>query len=453
MKRKVIHNAVIVTNNTHFVGYVVIDGEIITQVEKGEAPENLLKSADEVQDAGGCYLLPGVIDGHVHFREPGLTHKADIESESKAAVAGGVTSYMEMPNTVPQTTTLEALEAKFARAAEVSVANYAFYIGATNDNIDTLLACDYTRVPGVKLFLGSSTGNMLVDEMDTLHRIFGEVPALIVVHAEDENIIRRNRAMVEEKYGEDAPIELHPEIRSAEACYNSTDLAVTLARRYAHRTHIAHVTTSREFKLLYNAGLSYKVITSEVCVPHLLWCSDDYASLGAKIKCNPAIKRREERDALRMALRNERIDIVATDHAPHLLSEKQGGALKATSGMPMIQFSLPVMLELVRDGVYSIEEVVRKMSHNPAILYGIEQRGYIRPGFYADLTIVDTDSCHTVTDADVISKCGWTPVVGMTLHSKVISTYVNGHRAYHEGVFSETKNAKELKFNRTNKVQ
>ncbi len=451
MKRKIIYNAIIVNDNSHFFGYVVIDGELISQVEKGEVPAELLAAADEVQDAGGCYLLPGVIDVHVHFREPGLTHKADMESESKAAVAGGVTSYMDMPNTVPQTTSIEALDAKYARAAEVSMANYAFYIGATNDNIDTLLACDYTRVPGVKLFLGSSTGNMLVDEESTLHRIFKEVPAVIAIHAEDESIIRQNRAKVEAEYGEDAPIELHPEIRNVDACYNSSSSAVKLSQKYSHRLHIAHITTAKELELLTIADVKNKLITSEVCVPHLWWNSDDYSRLGAKMKCNPAVKGKEHQVALREALKNNLIDIVATDHAPHLLSEKQGGALKATSGCPMIQFSLLIMLELVRQGVISIERMVETMSHNPAVLYGIEQRGYIAPGYYADLTIVATDVPHIITDDEVISRCGWTPLAGTALSSKVVSTYVNGHRAYHEGTFSETRNAKGLKFNKVTK--
>ena len=441
-----IHNAIIVNEGSRFHGYIIIENEYIKEIGRGEAPAHLLNSDIEIHDAENAYLLPGCIDDQVHFRDPGLTHKADMATESRAAVAGGVTSFMDMPNTIPQTITLEALNDKHRRAAEVSVANYSFYIGATNDNIDTLLACDYTKVPGVKLFLGASTGNMLVDNCESLNRIFAEVPALIAIHSEDEDIIRRNREAMLEKYGEDVPIEEHPNIRSAEACYKSSLKAVEMARKHGARLHILHISTADEMQLLSNKPLKEKKITAEVCAHHLWWTADDHASLGARIKWNPAIKTDKDRQALRDGLNNGLIDIVATDHAPHLLSEKQGGAIKATSGAPLVQYSLPMMLQLADEGVFTIEQVVDFMAHRVAQLFSIEKRGYIREGYYADLTIVNPNEQYTVKDEDVLSRCGWTPLAGTTLNNKVISTYVNGQRVFHKGTIDDSVHGKALKF-------
>lgn len=446
MDKTVIHNAIVVNEGTRFHGYVVIDGERIEMVGRGDAPAQLLNNAKTIHDAGGAYLLPGCIDDQVHFRDPGLTHKADMATESRAAVAGGVTSFMDMPNTIPQTTTLDSLNDKHKRAAEASVANYSFFIGATNENIDTLLSCDYSKVPGVKLFLGASTGNMLVDNNEALNRIFSEVQSLIAIHSEDEDVIRRNREAMIARYGEDVPVEEHPNIRSVEACYKSTERAVAMAKAYRARLHVLHISTAEELKLLTNEPLGEKKITAEVCAHHLWWTADDHATLGARIKWNPAIKTANDRQALREGLNSGLIDIVATDHAPHLLSEKQGGALKAASGAPLVQFSLPMMLQLADEGIFTVEKVVDVMAHRPAQLFKIENRGYIRPGYYADLTIVAPQSPYMVTDEMVLSRCGWTPLAGTTLNNKVQSTYVNGHRVYHKGDIDDSCHGKALKF-------
>ena len=443
-----IHNARIVNLGREYTGYVAIDGEFIHAMGDGAAPEALLAASQEVIDAAGMLLIPGCIDDHVHFREPGLTHKADIASESRAAVAGGVTSYMDMPNTKPLTITAEALEEKFDIAARSSVANYSFFIGATNDNIDTLLSIDNKRVAGVKLFLGSSTGNMLVDESDVLHRLFRECRTLISVHSEDEAIIRERRAFYTGRFGEDLSVFYHPLIRSAEACYVCTERAVELARRYGTRLHVAHISTARELELFWAEPLLDKRITAEACVHHLWFTDNDYASLGTRIKCNPAIKTTADRNALRDAVNNGAIDLIATDHAPHLLSEKQGGALTAASGSPYVQFSLIMMLELVREGVFSTVTVVEKMCHAPAMLYNIDRRGILRPGYYADIVLIDTNTRHTVTKEDVLSKCGWSPLEGTTFHSRVVKTFVNGKCIYRDGVVADNLASHPLKFNR-----
>lgn len=443
-----IHNARIVNLGREYTGYVAIDGEFIHAMGDGAAPEALLAASQEVIDAAGMLLIPGCIDDHVHFREPGLTHKADIASESRAAVAGGVTSYMDMPNTKPLTITAEALEEKFDIAARSSSANYSFFIGATNDNIDTLLSTDYSRVAGVKLFLGSSTGNMLVDESDVLHRLFRECRTLISVHSEDEAIIRERRAFYTGRFGEDLSVFYHPLIRNAEACYVCTERAVELARRYGTRLHVAHISTARELELFWAEPLLDKRITAEACVHHLWFTDNDYASLGTRIKCNPAIKTTADRNALRDAVNNGAIDLIATDHAPHLLSEKQGGALTAASGSPYVQFSLIMMLELVRQGVFSTVTVVEKMCHAPAMLYNIDRRGILRPGYYADMVLIDTNTRHTVTKEDVLSKCGWSPLEGTTFHSRVVKTFVNGKCIYSDGVVADNLASHPLKFNR-----
>ena len=428
MKRTYIHNARIVNEGQTFEGAIVIENEVIAEVLKaGETPAS---PCDETIDAEGLYLIPGVIDDHVHFRDPGLTHKADMYTESMAAAAGGVTSYMDMPNTNPLTTTLEALEDKFQDAATKSIVNYSFYFGATNDNADLMPKLDKKKVCGVKLFMGSSTGNMLVDQMDTLKNIFANAGMLIATHCEDQQIISANTTAYKEKYGEDPDVKYHPEIRNEEACYRSSALAVQMAKETGARLHIMHISTAKELELLENKPIGEKNITAEACVSHLFFCDEDYEKFGARIKCNPAIKTKNDRDALRQALTGNLIDVIGTDHAPHLLSEKQGGALKAVSGMPTLQFSLLSVMELVHQGLLSIEQLVQKMCHAPASLYQMEKRGYIRPGYKADIVLLNPSHEWTVTNDCILSKCGWSPMEGQTFHSKVERTFVNGHQVY-----------------------
>ncbi len=442
-----LHNAIIINDGRRFKGYVVVDRPFITSVGEGDMPENLKASCRECVDAEGALLLPGVIDDQVHFRDPGLTHKADIATESMAAVAGGVTSFMDMPNTNPPTVTAEALEAKLRRGAECSNGNYGFFIGATNDNIDTLLSCDYTKVPGVKLFLGSSTGNMLVDREATLDRIFRDVPAIIAVHSEDEATIRANREAIAARYDGHPPVSEHPAIRSREACIISTARAIERANRFDTRLHVLHVSTAEEVDMFSAMPLEEKRVTAEVCVHHLWFCDEDYSTLGTRIKMNPAVKTAADREALRQGLRDGHLDVVGTDHAPHLPSEKEGDALTAASGAPMVQFSLPVMLEMADQGIFTHELVVEKMCHAPARLFHVDQRGYIAPGFYADLTVVTPGTPYTVTDDMVLSRCGWTPLAGTTLHNRVIATYVNGQLAYSHGDVDTTVHGMPLRFN------
>ena len=446
MNRTLIDHVRIVNDGTTREGSVVIEGERIAEVlAPGETPA---QPCDTTIDGNGACLLPGVIDDHVHFRDPGLTQKADMESESRAAAAGGVTSFMDMPNTVPQTTTLEALEAKFADAARRSRVNYSFYFGATNTNAPLLHELDKNRVCGVKLFMGSSTGNMLVDRMDVLRTIFAESGLPIVAHCEDQAIIAENTRHYKDLYGDDPDVKFHPLIRSAEACYRSSALAVRLAHETGARLHIAHISTARELDLLEAAPLEQKRITAEACIAHLYFTENDYATLGTRIKCNPSIKTAADRDALRHALTNGKIDVIATDHAPHLLKDKEGGALKATSGMPMLQFSLVTMLELADQGVLTIEQVVEKMCHAPASLFGIERRGYIRPGYQADLVMVRPDSPWTVSRDNILSKCGWSPMEGHTYSWQVERTFVNGHQVYELGRVNDSCRGQALTFNR-----
>ena len=444
MKRIHIHNARIVNEGQTFCGAIVIENEVIAEVLKqGEEPS---APCDEIIDAQGCYLLPGVIDDHVHFRDPGLTHKADMYTESMAAAAGGVTSYMDMPNTNPQTTTLEALENKFQDAATKSIVNYSFYFGATNNNADDLAKLDKKHVCGVKLFMGSSTGNMLVDRMETLKNIFANAGMLIATHCEDQNIISANASAYQKKYGDDPDVKYHPEIRSEEACYESSALAVQLAKETGARLHIMHISTAKELTLLEDKPIAEKNITAEACVSHLFFCDEDYEKFGTRIKCNPAIKSKKDRDALRQALTCNLIDVIGTDHAPHLLSEKQGGALKAVSGMPTLQFSLTAVMELVHQGQLSIEQLVQKMCHAPATLYQIERRGFIRPGYQADLVLVNPQKEWTVTNDCLLSKCGWSPMEGETFHSKVEKTFVNGHLVYTDNQVDATHRGQALTF-------
>ena len=443
MKRTLIHNVTVVNEGKQFTGAVIIEGERITAVIEGQIFNK--EDFETGVNGEGCYLLPGVIDEHVHFRDPGLTHKADISSESRAAVAGGVTSVMDMPNTNPQTTTIEAWEAKMENFAQHSLVNYSCYFGATNSNYDLFNKLDKTRVPGIKLFMGSSTGNMLVDRKESLRHIFGGTDMLIMAHCEDQHIISENTAKYKGEDG-DAPIELHPVIRSEEACWLSSKLAVELANEAGARLHIAHISTARELALLSNEPLEQKRITGEVCISHLMFNDSDYHTLGARVKCNPAVKTKADQQALQEALQSSLIDTVATDHAPHLLSEKQGGALKAMSGMPTIQFSLNCMLELVDKGVISIEALVQKMCHNPALLYHIKQRGFIRPGYQADLVLVRPNSPFTVNNEILQSKCGWSPLEGHQFNWQVTRTFVNGNQVYSDGNIIDNYKGQPLNF-------
>ncbi len=448
-----IKNAKIINEGTIVEGAILVDDENIAEIYQGEHQPDA--PADTVIDASGCYVMPGVIDTHVHFREPGLTAKADIRSESRAAAAGGVTSYFDMPNTVPQTTTPEALEEKFRLAAMSSLVNYTFFFGATNDNVEQIKTLDPHRVPGVKLFMGSSTGNMLVDKDASLRRLFAATSLPIMAHCEDTDIINRNAALVREKYGDEAPVELHPAIRSAEACYESTKKAVALAKEYGARLHVAHISTEGELEFF---GTDSN-ITGEACVGYLLYCQDDYERLGALIKVNPAIKTTADRDALRRALTDGRITTVATDHAPHRLEEKQGGCLTATSGMPIIQFSLRLMLELADRGVLPLERVVELMCHNPARLFEVRNRGFIRKGYKADLVIIRPDSPSWADKNSIVSKCGWSPLSGQgqaegsrKFNWSVIETICNGKTVYsrsdgqQEHTFSDTLAGQPLEF-------
>ncbi len=392
--------------------------------------------ADELIDATGCYVLPGIIDDHVHFREPGMTDKADIETESRAAAAGGVTTYFDMPNTVPQTTTLEALEKKFCVAAEKSRVNYSFFFGATNDNVALFSELDVHRIPGIKLFMGSSTGNMLVDRDEALERIFALSPLPVMTHCEDTAIINRNMAFYKEQYHTDDPaVWLHPLIRSEEACLASTRKAIALALRHGTRLHIAHISTEAELELIPANCLH--TITAEATVGHLCFSSADYKTLGTRIKVNPAIKSLKDCNALRKGLADGRISVVGTDHAPHLLSQKKGGVARAVSGMPMIQFSLVAMLELVSQGVLSLERMVELMAHNPARIFEVRERGFLRPGYKADITIVRPDSPWRVTDDLILSKCGWSPMEGHTFNWRVEKTLCNGRLVYNNGIVDD----------------
>ncbi len=430
MKRTLIHNATIINEGTRKQGSLVLANGNIAEILTDGRP--LSAPCDETIDATGCFLLPGVIDDHVHFRDPGLTHKADIFSESRAAAAGGVTSIMDMPNTNPPTVTLDALEQKQQLLAEKCIVNHSCYFGATNDNYDLFPQLDKTRVCGIKLFMGSSTGNMLVDRMDSLRRIFGGTDMLIAAHCEDQDIIRRNTEKYKAEYGEgeQIPVSKHPNIRSTQACYASSKLAVQLATEAGARLHVLHISTAKELPLFSDTPLDeHKKITAEACVAHLLFEQKDYKTLAACIKCNPAIKRKADRDALRQAIATPRIDVIATDHAPHLLTEKAGGALRAASGMPMVQFSLVSMLQLMEEGVLSLETIVEKMCHNPARLFRIEDRGFIREGYRADLVLVRPERWQ-LTRESILSKCGWSPLEGRTFDWRVMKTFINGHQVY-----------------------
>lgn len=442
-----IHNAKIVNEGHAFKGSVLIKDDKISKIFKEEVPENIIKNATVI-DASGKYLFPGIIDDHVHFREPGMTQKGDIESETHAAIAGGVTSFMDMPNTDPQTITLDRIEEKCKIAAEKSLANYAFYLGVTNENIDEAAKADASKICGLKVFLGSSTGNMLMNNAKLLEQLFSSTKLLIAVHSEDEELIRANLAKCKADFKEEEiPMRYHALIRNAEECYKASSFIVGLAKKYGTRLHLMHVTSAKELSLLDKATpLAQKQITAETC-PQYLWFDDSqYDKLGASIKCNPAIKTALDKNALIEALTSGAIDVVGTDHAPHLPEEKEGGYLQAKSGTPQIQFSLAVMLELAKQGKITVEKVVEKMSHAPATLFHLEKRGFIRKGFYADLVLVDRNIHWTVEKDNILSKCGWSPYEGTTFSHKVSHTFVNGKLVYFDGKFDETTKGARLTF-------
>lgn len=442
-----IRNVIIVNAGNQFQGNVLIEeGKIKKIFTTDEYPE--LK-VQKIIDGKGKYLLPGIIDDHVHFREPGLTHKAEIYTESKAAVAGGITSFMEMPNTIPQATTQELLEEKYKTASAKSLANYSFYIGATNDNIEEIKKIDPEKVCGVKVFIGSSTGNMIVDNEKSLSRIFSESPVLIATHCEDDEIIKKNTIKYKKEFGEDLPLKYHPLIRSEEACYKSSALAIELAKKYNSRLHILHLSTGKELELFDNMMPSKdKRITAEVCVHHLWFSDADYDKYGTKIKWNPAIKTTKDRKALINGLKNNRIDVVATDHAPHTIDEKNNTYFKAPSGGPLIQHSLVAMLELYHQNKLSLNDIVNKMCHTPADIFQIKKRGYIREGYWADLVLVDLNSPWTVNKDNILYKCKWSPFENQTFKSKVTHTIVNGNLVYDNGIFDESVKGKRLLFER-----
>jgi len=443
-------NAWIVNERRRFKGGIlIIDGLIAGVYEGTEGEMPRLPAQTRTFDAGGKCLIPGVIDDQVHFRDPGLTDKGDLTTESRAAVAGGITSFMDMPNTIPCATTLEILEKKYDLASGKSLANYSFFLGAANDNLDQIISADPSRICGLKVFLGASTGNMLVDDPSTLENIFRKSPLLVAVHAEEESIIRRNLTQYRERYGDEIPMSAHPLIRSEEACYVSSHKAVQLARRHNTRLHLLHLSTAKELSLLdQDIPLTEKRITAEVCMHHLLYDDRAYPELGPKIKWNPAIKTEKDRLALFEGLLNGKIDIVATDHAPHTWEEKLRSYPDCPSGAPMVQHCLVVMFGFIHEGKISIETVVEKMCHAPAVLYGIRNRGFIRKGFHADLTLIDLTAPWRVEKDNLLYKCGWSPLEGVTFPSRVTHTWVNGHLVYNNGIFDDGVKGKRLEFSR-----
>ena len=444
MSRTLIKDAMVVNEGLVQRASVFIEDETIAGIFESDAPQ-----ADTVIDAAGKWLLPGVIDDHVHFRDPGLTHKADMATDSLAAAAGGVTTVFDMPNCIPQTVTIDALNDKFSHAAETCIVNHSFYLGATHNNIDQIEKIDPNHVCGVKLFMGSSTGGMLLDDRDSLKALFNAAPVPVAVHCEETSIINANMERYTTQYGSEPPVKYHPLIRSEEACYASTSKALNVAAGTNVHLHILHLTTAHELELFSNGPLQGKQFTAEACPAHLWFTDADYSTKGTRIKCNPAIKTAADRDALRLALTDGHIDVIGTDHAPHLLSEKQGGCRTAASGMPVLPYSLPAMLELMERGILKMTDVVRLMCHNPAQIFSIKERGYIRQGYKADLTLVSrTDQGYTVSDADVPNKCGWTPFDGDEFHWRVCATWVNGHAVYDNGHFDTSIKGQPVKFKR-----
>ena len=443
--KTLIKNAQIVNENQIFKGDLLIENDLILKIGNDISEEN----AHRVIDADGKYLLPGVIDDQVHFREPGLTHKGDIESESRAAIAGGVTSFIEQPNTVPNAVTQELLEEKYKIAAEKSLANYSFMMGGTNDNLEEILKTNPRNVAGIKLFLGSSTGNMLVDNPETLENIFSKTKMLIAVHCEDEATIRANTEKYRKEFGDDIPMKFHHLIRSEEACYISSSKAVELAEKTGARLHVFHVSTAKETELFRNdIPLKDKKITAEVCVHHLTFTDVDYETKGTLIKWNPAVKTQKDKDGLWKALLDDRIDVIATDHAPHTWEEKQNVYTKAPSGGPLVQHTLVLMIENFKNGKITLEKIVEKMCHNPAILFQIEKRGFIREGYKADVVLVDLNDNSTVTKENILYKCGWSPFEGSVFHSKITHTFVNGNLVYENGKVADEKFGERLLFER-----
>ncbi|HVS90805.1 MAG TPA: dihydroorotase [Mucilaginibacter sp.] len=444
MSSLLIKSATIVNENKQFVSDLLVKDGLIEKIDK-----QIDVQADQIINAEGLYLFPGCIDDQVHFREPGLTHKADIHTESRAAVAGGITSFMEMPNTVPNTLTQELLEQKYEIASHNSLANYSFFMGASNDNIDQILKTDIQNVCGVKVFMGSSTGNMLVDNPKTLEGIFSRSPMLVAVHCEDEATIRRNLEHYKQLYGEDIPIRMHPIIRSEEACYLSSSMAVELAKKYNTRLHILHISTEKETHLFRNdIPLKDKRITAEACIHHLWFSDEDYETKGNLIKWNPAVKTASDREGILKAVLDGRIDVIATDHAPHTLEEKSQPYLKAPSGGPLVQHALPAMLELYHHGKISLEQIAVKMAHNVATCFQVDRRGFVREGYWADLVLVDLDKPWNVNKSNILYKCGWSPFEGTTFRSSIMHTIVSGNVAYSNGSIIEGKAGKRLKFNR-----
>ncbi|MEQ8519407.1 MAG: dihydroorotase [Cytophagales bacterium] len=442
--RTIIKSAQIVNEGKRFIGDILIEDGRISKVDT-----TIEALADKVINAEGLTAFPGLIDDQVHFREPGLTHKAEIETEARAAVAGGVTSFMEMPNTKPQATTQHLLEQKYERASKVSLANYSFYMGTTNENIDEVLRTDPNKVCGIKIFMGSSTGNMLVDDYNTLNMVFSNAPTLIATHCEDEATIRQNTDKAKSKYGEDIPFEEHPNIRSREACLKSSSLAVDLAKKTGARLHVLHISTEEELKLFSNSvNLKDKKITAEACIHHMWFNDFDYATKGSLIKWNPAVKRESDRLAILEAVNNDTIDVIATDHAPHTLKEKQNKYLNAPSGGPLVQHSLLALLDLYKQGKITLEHIAKKTAHDVATLFQIKERGYLREGYWADIVLVNLKKPHTVYSQNVFYKCGWSPFEGHTFPSSVIHTFVSGNHVYDQGQFHEEKKGMRLDFAR-----
>ena len=444
MSSTLIRNALLINEGKIFLADVFIQNGLIAQIG-----QSLDVQADESIDAEGKYLIPGIIDDQVHFREPGLTHKAELYTESKAAVAGGITSFMEMPNTKPQTLTQELLEQKYQRAQEVSLANYSFFMGASNDNLEEVLKTDPKNVGAIKIFMGSSTGNMLVDDKNVLENIFEKSKMLIAVHCEDEATIQENTAHYKSIYGEDVPIEMHPKIRSDEACYKSSSMAIELAKKHDTRLHVFHLSSAKEMELFRNdIPLEEKRITAEVCIHHLWFDDSQYADKGTHIKWNPAVKSKSDKEAVFQALLDDRIDIIATDHAPHTLEEKNNTYFNAPSGGPLVQHALVAMLELYHQGKIRLEKIVEKMCHAPAICFQVENRGFIREGYAADLVLVEINNPWEVNKDNILYKCAWSPFEGNTFRSRVTHTWVNGHLAYQNGTFDESQKGHRLTFDR-----
>ena len=439
-----IKNAKLVNEGQVYQADVLIENQIIKEISS-----EIKIEADYIIDAKGLHLLPGVIDDQVHFREPGLTHKANIYTESKAAVAGGITSFMEMPNTNPQALTQELLEDKYVIASQTSIANYSFFMGASNDNLEEVLKTDPKKVGAIKIFMGSSTGSMLVDNRTVLEEIFKKSPMLIAVHCEDEQTIQENTIKAKKEFGEEVPISEHPNIRSAEACYKSSSMAVELAKKHNTRLHVFHLSTEKEISLFDNTlPLAKKLITAEVCIHHLWFDESKYAEKGTLIKWNPAVKKASDKDALFQALLDDKLDVIATDHAPHTLEEKSNTYFNAPSGGPLVQHALPAMLAFVKQEKISIEKVVEKMCHNPAICFKVENRGFIREGYFADLVLVNLDKPWEVNKNNILYKCGWSPFEGETFNAQITHTFVNGHIAYEYGNFDETQRGMRLTFDR-----